>query len=334
MTVDFIKSQTRCQKTINHFENHTLLLWVSETEKLLFGDIEIITTHKIKKYKGIYFAFHPNRLDIYFKPHYYFNNNLHNANDFYVRDCIKTILEFREIFEIDLLQLKIVNIEFGVNIIAPVDVKDLLDLIIYHDKNKFHTDVGLPYSKRSYKPQKDGTANEYKIIKAYAKGIQQPEYCNKNTFRFEVKSKESKYINQLGIHTLNDLLKKEVYNKLAEKINEEFNKLLILDTITNFKNLNVKDQKTIEMYNNPLVWNKIIKNPYRNNFCNHKNTYLSLINKVEHNLKNQMQKLISEKLDTLKKGAISTANKKTKYVQFPLYISVETAQNNTKHFLN
>lgn len=314
---DCLKAQTNCEKTIKHFDNHNLLLWVSELDKLLLFDDEVITTKKVKQYKGIYFVFYPKRLDIFFKPHYFYNNNIHNGNDFNVRNCIKTISEFREIFKIDLSLLKIVNIEFGINIIPNIDVKDLITYISFHEKNEFRNDVGLAYSKRSYRPRKNGTANKYKIIKAYAKGIHQPKYCDINTFRFEIKSKESKYINKLGIYTFNDLLNIDVYNKIADKINLEFNEVLILDNITDFRVLSPKEQEKIKFYNNPFNWYKITNNPYRNSFSDNKNKYLNLINKIENNIKNQIQKLIIDKLEELKKGAISTTEKDLKYVQFP-----------------
>lgn len=332
--LDFIKSETYCEKTIQYLDNHNLLLWVSELDKLLLFDDEVITTKKIKQYKGICFVFYPKKLDILFKPHYFFNNNIHNGNDFYVRDCIKTILEFREIFKIDLSLLKIVNIEFGINIIPNIDVKDLITYISYHEKNEFKNDVGLAYSKRSYRPKKNGTANKYKIVKAYAKGIHQPLYCDINTFRFEIKSKESKYIKKLGIYTFDDLLNIAVYNKIADKINSEFEEVLILDNITDFRKLSTKEQEKIKFYNNPFSWYKIANNPYRNSFRNNKNKYIDIINKIENNIKNQIKKLIIDKLKVLKKGAISTTKKDLKYVQFPQNISIEFAPININQCLN
>lgn len=332
--LDFVKSQTYCEKTIKYFDSHNLLLWVSELDKLKFSDDEVITTTKIKQYRGIYFVFYPKRLDIIFKPHYFFNDNKHNGNDFSFNDCIKTILNFKVIFQIDLLLLKIVNIEFGVNVIPKINIEDLITYISFHEKNEFKNDVGLVYSKRSYSPKRNGTANKYKIIKAYAKGLHQPEYCDINTFRFEIKSKESKYINTFGIYTFDDLLNIEVYDKMANALNSEFNEVLILDNITDFGNLSPKEQVKIKFYNNSFSWYKIINNPYRNSFSNNKNKYLNLINKVENNIKNQVQKLIFDKLEIFKKGAISTSTKELKHVQFPQNISIEYAPIIKNQFLN
>ena len=311
--LDFLKLETYDLSFINYFDNHELLTWYSEIEKLKIHDLEVITTKKIKQYKGIRFCFYSNRLDILFKPHYYFNNNLHNANDFKIVDCINVISNFKEIFKIDLAYLKVVNIEFGLNVISPIDIKDLIMYLAYHEKNEFRTDTGLAYSKKSYSTNKNGTAfNEYKIIKAYAKGLQFPQHTNIDTFRFEIKSKERKYcINQLAVHTAIDLLNVDVYSKMIETLIKEFKEVLILDCVTNFESLNPKENKKVSEYLNPLLWYKI-KNQNRNSFSKNKINYYNLINKVENNLKNQLENIIFEKLEFLKKGAISTTNTKVK----------------------
>ena len=310
--LDFLKLQTYDLSLIEYFNTNDLLTWLCDTDKLKHLDSEVITTKKTKQYKGIYFCFYSNRLDILFKPHYYFNNNLHNANDFKIVDCINVISNFKEIFKIDLAHLKVVNIEFGLNVISPIDIKDLIMYLAYHERNDFKNDTGLAYSKKSYSTNKNGTSNEYKIIKAYAKGLQFPEYTDIDTFRFEIKSKERKYcISQLAIHTAIDLLNVDVYFRMIDTLIKEFREVLILDCVTNFESLNPKELKKVSEYLNPLLWYKI-KNQNRNSFSKNKTNYYNLINKVENNLKNQLENIIFDKLEFLKKGAISTTNTKVK----------------------
>jgi len=310
--LDFLKLETYDLTLVDYFNNSELLSWLSDTDKISHSDNEVITTKKVKLYKGIFFCFYSNRLDILIKPHYYFNDNLHNANDFDINDCNKIIRGFKNDFKVDLTRLKVVNIEFGLNVISPIDIKELIMYIAYHEKNEFRTDTNLPYSKKSYSTNKSGTANGYKVIKAYAKGIQFPKYCNQNTFRFEVKSKELKYCrDQLGINNANDLLNTGVYFKMIEVLIKEFNEVLILDCITNFEGLKPKELKKVNEYNNPFVWYKF-SNQNRNSFSKNKTNYYRLIDKVENNLKNQLQKIILDKLQTLKKGAISTPKENIK----------------------
>jgi len=310
--VDFLKFQIYDLILIDYFRNNELLTWLSDTDKANPFDNEVITTKKIKQYKGIYFCFYSNKLDILFKPHYFFNDNLHNANDFKIKDCINIMIWFKNTFKIDLTKLKVVNIEFGLNVISPIDIKDLITFLAYHEKNQFRTDVGLPYSKKSYSVKRNGTANKYKYCKAYAKGLQFTIYCHIDTFRFEISSKENKYCRkELNITTANDLLNVEVYYKMTEILMKEFREVLILDCATNFDVLNAREQKKLTEYLNPLTWYKI-ENQSRNSFSKNKIKYYKLINKVDNNLKSQLEKIIFDKLETLKEGAISTTPQKVK----------------------
>jgi hypothetical protein len=310
--IDFLKLQTYELSIIDNFNSNTLLNWYSETDKIKYNDAEVITTKKVKEYKGILFYFYSNRLDILFKPHYYYNSNLHNANDFNIKECIKVVNDFKTTFKIDLSMLKVVNLEFGINILSPIDIKDLITYLAYHEKNEFRTDSGLPFSKKSYSTNRNGTANEYKIIKAYAKGLQFTQYSNINTFRFEVKSKERKYcVNQLGIYSASNLLDSGIYFKMIETIFKEFKEVLILDYNTNFESLPTKEQKKINQFLNPLYWYKV-KNQNRNSFSKNKTLYYNLIDKVENNLKQKLEKIIFQKLESLKKGADSTPRKNIK----------------------
>lgn len=310
--VDFLKFEIYDLIIIDYFNNNELLTWLSDTDKLTRLDNEVITTKKIKQYKGIKFCFYSKKLEILFKPHYYFNDNLHNANDFKIKDCIDIMTWFKNTFKIDLTKLKVVNIEFGINIISPINIKDLITFLAYHEKNQFRTDVGLPFSKKSCSTNRNGTANKYKFCKAYAKGLQFPIYCDIDTFRFEISSKENKYCSkELNVITANDLLNIEVYYKMSEVLIKEFRKVLILDCATNFDVLNPREQKKLTEYLNPLTWYKI-ENQSRNSFSKNKIKYYNLINKVDNNLKSQLEKIIFDKLETLKEGAISTTSQKVK----------------------
>lgn len=310
--LDFLKLSITDFSLVNDLENHNLLEWVKSEDKINLFDFEVIKTKTVKQYKGILFCFYSNRIDILFKPHYYFNNNLHNANDFKVLDCIETISRLKNAFKIDLKLLKVVNIEFGINVLSPIDIKKLIAFLLYHEKNEFKTDVGLAFSKKSFRANPNGTINNYKIIKAYAKGLQFPHYTNNNTFRFEIKSKQSKYINQLGIYTANDLLNFDCYLILATEIKNEFDKVLLLDCETDFTNLTEKEQSKITNYLNTLTWFNISQDGYRNRFNKEKTKYYNLVNKIENNLKKQLDKIIFDKLEYLKNGAISTHKENVK----------------------
>jgi hypothetical protein len=312
--LDFLKLSILDISLINDLENHNLLEWVKSEDKINLFDVEVIKTRTVKQYQGIFFCFYSNRIDILFKPHYYFNDNLHNANDFKIVDCIETISRLKNTFKIDLKLLKVVNIEFGINVLSPIDIKKLINYIQYHEKNEFKTDAGLAFSKKSFRANPNGTNNQYKVIKAYAKGLQFPQYTDANTFRFEIKSKKSNYIKKLGIYTANDLLNFDCYLFLSTTLKEEFDKVLMLDCETDFKNLTDKEQAKINNYLNTLTWFNISQHSNRNHFSNEKTKYFNLINKVENNLKKQLDKIIFDKLEYLKTSAILPHNENVKYL--------------------
>lgn len=322
--MDFLKLSVTDILLIDYFRNHNLLEWASSEDRFNYFDKEVIKTKTIKQHKGILFCFYSNRIDILFKPHYYFNNNLHNANDFKIVDCINTILELKNTFEIDLKLLKVINIEFGINVLSPICIKKLIAYLLYQERNEFKSDVGLAFSKRSFRANENGTINRYKTIKAYAKGIQFPEYTNIDTFRFETNSKESKYINSLGIYTANDLLNFDCYLNMSNKLLEEWEKVLLLDNETDFSNLTATEQAKIKEYLNTITWFNISQDPYKNRFNKERAKYKILVNKNPNNLKKQLTKIISDKLEYLKSGYFSTQND----------INIKTVQNSKTGYVS
>jgi hypothetical protein len=296
------------------FEN-PLLKMFSKNEKFSNKsdqEVKNIKSTYIKAYKEILFCFFIKdgfftKLEILIKPHYYYNNNLHNANDFRAIDCINTLTEIKDIFNLPIQDLIILNIEFGLNAISPIDCKDLISYSIYHEKNEFiNSSDSLRFSKISFKHNKDGKANKYKQIKFYAKGIQFPTYANINTFRFEVKSKERKYIKSLGIYFYSDLLKLETYDELARVLLLEFKKVLILDYNNEGQNLTNRELLKLKEYQNTIKWIKSL-NGSRNLFNKNKKDYNKLLDKTKNNIHTEMYEVVDTKLkQLLKRGAIST----------------------------
>ncbi|MFV8368647.1 hypothetical protein [Flavobacterium sp. LB2R40] len=329
--MDFLKLSATDISLIDYFRNHNLLEWVKSEDRINLFDKEVIKTKTIKQYKGILFCFYSKRIDILFKPHYYFNNNLHNANDFQIADCINTILELKSTFEIDLKSLKVVNIEFGINVLSPICIKKLIAYLLYQERNEFKTVPGLAFCKMSFKSKSDGTVNKYKIFKAYAKGIQFPEFADIDTFRIEIKSRESKYVKKLGIYTANDLLNFDCYLNMSNKLLEEWKKVLLIDNVTDFSNLTTNEQAKIKEYLNSITWFDISQDPYKNKFNKERGKYYKLVDKNPNNLKNILTKIISDKLEYLKNGYISTQNDiKIKAIQNSKTSSVST-QNKIKN---
>ena len=105
-------------------------------------------------------------LEIIASPHYHFNHYQHNGNDFAPTDCIEAIadiLTYLGIEQEEYDSLKVVNIEFGLNLIPESDIKNLINGLLFYKKTPFRTGA-FPYYKKT-------DATNYKQIKAYAKGL-------------------------------------------------------------------------------------------------------------------------------------------------------------------
>ena len=243
-------------------------------------------------------------LEINISPHYHFNQYRHNGNDFTPIQAIKTIndiLTYLGIKGNECNALKVVNIEFGINIIPDTDIKNLINGLYFYKKTPFK--VGdFPYFKKT-------DATSYKQIKAYAKGLQfsnNTEYrIDKNTFRFEVKTKQSKNIRKYGINTATDLLNLETYNQLGQTLLDEWKNILLTNQTPDFSNLKPDEVQFIINAKNFDFWNDMIQPKYRNKFGRYKDKYYSIL-KTKNNLHHLIKLKIIDKLINLQSGANST----------------------------
>jgi hypothetical protein len=206
-------------------------------------------------------------VEVSISPHYHFNSYMHNGNDFKPVNCLKalkdifTLLQIRN-SEFDLL--KVVNIEYGLNIILKADVKNLIEGIAFHKRTPFIVpDTSKPYFKIT-------DATKYKQIKAYAKGLQfidKPEYgIDPNTFRFEVKSKQSKCIAKSGINTIKDLFNDKVYEELYQSILDEWENVLVLNDCR-------QDTQYLKTAVQQEYWKRIMNDKHRIKFIREKEKY-------------------------------------------------------------
>ncbi|WP_209390558.1 hypothetical protein [Chryseobacterium sp. RR2-3-20] len=223
-------------------------------------------------------------LEINVSPHYHFNQYHHNGNDFTPLQAISTIsdiLIYLGIKQREYNELNVCNIEFGLNIIPDADTKDLINGLYFYKKTPFK--VGdFPYFKKT-------DATSYKQIKAYAKGLQfadYPEYgINKNTFRFEVKSKQAKNICKYGINTATDLLNLESYNRLGQILLDEWEQVLLI-------NLGLKSNELYALKRDEVLfiqnvksidfWSGFKTDVTRKKFIRAKEKYINLLDRKDN----------------------------------------------------
>ncbi|MCE3076737.1 hypothetical protein [Chryseobacterium gwangjuense] len=256
--------------------------------------------------KGILIGY--SYLDMNLSPHYHNNQYKHNGNDFnplQATNAISDIVTYLNIKPHECDRLKVCNIEFGVNIVPDMDVKQLIDGLFLYKRTLFKVpNCKLPYYRKS-----DTTT--FKEIKAYAKGLQFIEFpkydINPNTFRFEIKSKQTKYIKTCGINTISDLMRLEVYNSLIQNILNEWELILLVNVNLKTNELDTykrEDRQFIQDAKRLDFWN-ILMTKHRNTFNSNKEKYYGILNDKD-NLHKQIKILIIDKLTSFSECAKST----------------------------
>lgn len=297
--IDFIKIYITDKTVIDRVTNLPFIYKVNYSRWVNFETGREFITHKFDL-NGITFYWDDYKLSVIIKPHYYFNDNKHNANDFSPTDCITTLIRIMQRLQLEgtLNTLKIVGLEYGVNFVINYKDTDVIDAAYYHSTNQFYNIKDLVYSKVSYRPKPNGKANQHKQYKFYSKAIQHPTYCNPNTLRAEVRSNRSKFINSLDIYTLADLLNLDTYDTLRTSFLKETEQLLFLDIPNNTRQLTSKQRATVKKMSNPLYWQKALKKD-RSKFALKKSQYFALLNKTGDNLTGSVITGVTSKLKDL-----------------------------------
>ena len=154
--------------------------------------------------------------------HKYRNAGHHNADDFRAADLLAVLDDLILRFGIDPFRSRLNGIEFGVNVVLPFPVNDLLTRLISYKGVPFTMDrTGIYYQAET----------EQYVVKVYDKGSQ---YRNDvpglpaNVLRVEVKVRKMRYLTDKGLHlnTLADLLTVEHYPALGAILSETFGTIL------------------------------------------------------------------------------------------------------------
>jgi len=209
---------------------------------------EIPINKQIAQYKGLTFTvYETGRVEIKGSLHKYWNNGVHNYNDFSFEAVQSVIEDLRLKFGVDSFLARISNLEIGLNINTPFEPKGLLDRVLAYNNSQFNKMVikGNGLGKEVLKQQ-------YKI-KIYDKGSQylQPQ----KILRFE-----KKYIKMInlreGVITLSDLGHLGFAQLCLNQLIDSFDNVVITETI-NLKSLTKCDFRIYEFCNNPLNWERM-----------------------------------------------------------------------------
>ena len=191
-----------------------------------------------------------------------------------------------DITESEMLDFKVVNLEYGINLQTGINIETLINGLLFTNKTPFQT-RNFPFFKISQ-------STKFKEIKAYAKGLQFedfPQYgIDRDTFRFEVRTKKTEKIKTLGISNVGDLTNPDKYSPLFQSILDEWENVLIINNLAK------------SIHNSLEFWQNLKDHTDRNKFTKTKAKYYQNL-ESKNNLHLIIKMKIIDKIIELQKGA-------------------------------
>lgn len=128
--------------------------------------------------------------------HKFYNNGLHNHNEFDNGAYLETLNELNEVFKIEPRNLNIIQIEYGVNITPPIRTNQILNNLIQHKNKDFEHKISNEHGNY-YQCE-----HEKYIIKVYDKALQYG--CKDEVLRIEIKQSNWSEYREQGLYSLED----------------------------------------------------------------------------------------------------------------------------------
>lgn len=288
--LDFVKTQI-IGLNPEHFLNNKNLLFTpvlidGDTLKYYYCEIENI---KIKIYS--------NSMFLSGSLHKFFNKGEHNHNDFNLsafRDVLKRLYE---LFKVSPENLKLICLEYGVNINPPIESDDIINHLMQHKHKDFESKISN--GKGNYK-QAEHT--DY-IIKIYNKAKQYK--LIDEVLRIEVKETNLRQHRARGIYTLKDFINsdKKVFVKL---LLDKWNEVIFYDITSNQTN-------RWNQYNNINFWRELSTKKSRTTYYRHRHELKENNETTGQNIQGKISEIIKEKIEELQKVTFSNFMSSTKY---------------------
>ena len=189
------------------------------------------------EYKNLSFVKKYGRVEFEGSIHKYFNDGLHNYNDFNVVNISSVVSEIEEKFEANIYETELCNLEFGVNVVLPFPVSMVLDNLLVHKGEPF-----TPVKKKGWHYYV--CIHTQYIIKIYDKSLQFD--LPNNVLRFEVKVLTMQFLRKKGVKVkyFADLLNLDIYEPLSKILIETFEGILFRDNSIDESLIENKDEKT------------------------------------------------------------------------------------------
>ena len=201
-----------------------------------------------------------------------------NGNDFTFLQVKKSIEHLCTKLNIKSHQMKLANLELGVNYSPPVDTIQILDGLILHQ--------GKEFSKpQSYQYRQVEHSKFY--IKIYDKARQYN--LHNQLCRYELKFIKMAFLNSIGINTLEDLTKKVVYRHFKSTYLDTWSKTLFYDYTIDKSNLKRNQVIKLKDYSNPIFWLRLDSK--------HRDRPKKILKNITYNHSNNIQSRILELID-------------------------------------
>lgn len=220
--------------------------------------------------------------------HKFKNGGRHNYDDFSWYQVFQTIDALSDTLGINVAELKLINLEWGVNIVTELSPKDIIVGLVMHK--------GVRYEKMYVNPGTHYVCTHSQFsVKAYDKGAQ--NHLPFNLLRIELAAKKSVFFNSLGVYTLEDLHRIECRTNLQNSLllGGWGESLLIEPEIFMIDIKNTKFQKQVSNWSNPLFW----LNSSKRIRCYQKEEYNKFRFEFGLNVKEQVFDSISKKIRKL-----------------------------------
>ena len=174
-------------------------------------------------------------------------NYAQNYNDFDYSALCETVDYLNRCLP-ELENAELTQLEFGLNVKLDVPAEDIIRKNIVLHKYKIHSHNEKFNGKGEYK--QFNHTNYY--VKVYDKAKQYKRH--ENILRFEIKFRNKKDFNKLGIYNINDLKSKMLLQKLLDYLLMRFDEVCIVDTINAQSKITAKQKSQLESYLSYNFW--------------------------------------------------------------------------------
>lgn len=247
------------------------------------------------KYKGLILDRYTQSCKINGSIHKYFNDGLHNYDDFTLSNYIQALNDLSNVLNINSDSVRIGRIEIGVNIDLDIDtdVNEFLACVFMLDYKIPEPlgQIGFIFKFREYD------------LKVYSKELN----GYKDRLRIELvikhKSKRDAIIKGFApyCNTLGDLTNSNIWRAFGDELLKVFENIIIIDKENiDYDSLSPKEEKLLINGGNPFYWRKNWSNRQTRN--NNLNRFLEVIrskggNTIKENVKSKIKHTINKLID-------------------------------------